>query len=56
MYDFFLDPPEESSISQSESSKTSKSKIEGLFKVIEANLNPDLVKKTDASYHFVVKG
>ena len=54
MLDFFLDVPEEKSIS--ESIGASKSKIEGLFNTIEANLNPELVTKTNAVYHFVVKG
>lgn len=53
MLDFFLDVPEDKSIPQLSSAP--KSKIEGLFKTIEANLNPELVSKTNAVYHFVVK-
>ena len=51
MLDFFLDVPEEKLITLKE-----KGKIEGLFKKIEANLNPELVTKTNAVFHFVVKG
>ncbi|KAJ9587197.1 hypothetical protein L9F63_019277 [Diploptera punctata] len=53
MLDFFLDVQGEKTI---KTGGESKNKIENLFKKIETNLNPELVTKTNAVYHFVVKG
>lgn len=62
--DAFIDVPSEfsdtsfSSISSRDEQKQSSGagKIEGLFKKIESHLSEELVQKTNAIYHFDVKG
>lgn len=51
MMDFFLDPPEDV-----QENKTGGGQISSVFGKIQANMSPELVAKTNAVYHFVVKG
>ncbi|XP_069694280.1 hydroxysteroid dehydrogenase-like protein 2 isoform X2 [Periplaneta americana] len=53
MADFFLDSAEEVVIGKE---KSGGGQIKGVFDKIQANLSPELVAKTNAVYHFVVKG
>lgn len=62
MPDAFLDVPTSShkpifgERSKSSSEAQGGGKVAGLFKKIESHLSPELVAKTNASFHFVVKG
>ncbi|PSN55793.1 Hydroxysteroid dehydrogenase-like protein 2 [Blattella germanica] len=53
MPDFFLDIPEQT---ETHTGSVEKNNIEVLFEKIQANLTTELVSKTNAVYHFVVKG
>ena len=58
MLDFFLDVgPDLLKIKQQDSdSGVPGGQIESIFEKIQANLSSDLVSKTNAMFHFVVKG
>jgi hypothetical protein len=58
MLDFFLDKsPDTIKVTQQKSgSSVGGGQIASVFEKIEANLSPELVSKTNAIFHFVVKG
>jgi hypothetical protein len=58
MLDFFLEksPNMIKSTGQSSGTSTGGDQIASVFNKIQARLSPDLVSKTNAIYHFVVKG
>jgi hypothetical protein len=58
MLDFFLEKSPDMIKLTEQSSGTSigGSQIASVFNKIQANLSPELVSKTNAIYHFVVKG
>nr|CAD7579983.1 unnamed protein product [Timema californicum] len=56
MMDFFLDAPDVASSQSDIKRPGGGTKIAKMFDVIQHNLNPELVAKTNASFLFVVKG
>ena len=61
MPDFFLDAPPiengaKSNASESSSAPSGNSSIASIFKTMEGVLSEEIVKKTDASYQFDLKG
>nr|CAD7587740.1 unnamed protein product [Timema genevievae] len=56
MMDFFLDAPDVASSQSNIKRPGGGTKIAKMFDVIQNNLNPELVAKTNASFLFVVKG
>nr|CAD7423927.1 unnamed protein product [Timema monikensis] len=56
MMDFFLDAPDVASSQSNIKRPGGGTKIAKMFDVIQHNLNPELVAKTNASFLFVVKG
>lgn len=57
MTDFFLDDrPEEAAAKKVDSATADAGKVAGLFQKIESHLSEELVKKTNATFQFNVKG
>jgi hypothetical protein len=57
MLDFFLEAgPNTIKIAQQSTGSTAAGQIASVFEKIQANLSSELVSKTSAVFHFVVKG